>query len=418
MTTLFERAEVFDGSTDHRFTADVLVDDGLITAVSRSPLTVGPEVARIDATGRTLMPGLIDAHVHAFAWHVNLTRAGRQPQTYLGIAGARFLEGCLDRGFTTVRDVGGADVGLASALRDGLLHGARLIYGGHILSQTGGHGDMRPGDHELHDGHFCGCPGTNDALGILVDGVDPMRRAVREELRRGASHIKIMGSGGVASPTDPLDRCQFSDDEILAAVDEATRVGKYVAAHCHPDIAIRRCVELGVRSIEHATMIEPETADIVAAHGAYTVPTLAIMFAILEDGERLGFPAVSMEKMRRVQTFALRGLETMSRAGVRMGFGTDLLGDLQPRQGMEFGIRAEVLTPIEILRSATSVNAELMGLEGEIGRVMPGLHADLLLVDGNPLEDVKILGDPGRMITIMQRGRLHKGGVTPSGTPS
>ncbi len=236
-----------------------------------------------------------------------------------------------------------------------------------------------------------------------------MRRAVREELRRGASHIKIMGSGGVASPTDPLDRCQYSDDEIRAAVDEAERAGSYIAAHCHPAEAVRRAAAFGVRSIEHATLIDRETAEFVAERGSFAVPTMATLFALLEEGEALGLPAVSVAKLRKIGDSALKGLDIMKHAGVKMGFGTDLLGQQHVRQSTEFTLRAQALPAIDILRSACSVNAELMGQTGKFGCIRKNAAADLLVVDGNPLDDISLLaGDRKGIAMIMKDGQFHK----------
>jgi imidazolonepropionase-like amidohydrolase len=285
----------------------------------------------------------------------------------------------------------------------------RLFYGGPVLSQTGGHGDFRPGDHALEAGHYCGCSYQADPLAVIADGADAVRKAVREELRRGASHIKIMASGGVASPTDPLDRCQYSDDEIRAAVEEADRAGSYVASHCHPKEAVRRAAALGVRSIEHATLIDLATAEYVAAQGSFAVPTMAIIVALVEEGEMLGFPAVNMEKLKRVADSALSSLEIMKRAGVKMGLGTDRLGALHVRQSAEFTLRVKVLPSIDVLRSACAINAELLGQKGKLGCIREGALADVLVLDGNPLEDMSVLGSGGDHISvIMKDGRFHK----------
>jgi imidazolonepropionase-like amidohydrolase len=408
---LFRNARVFDGDSEVlREGFDVQVADGLIRRIAPR-LEANEPVDVVDCTGRVLMPGLIDAHVHVYAAGLNFTRIAQSPFSYLAHFAARFMRASLDRGFTTLRDVGGADVGLASALREGLLDNApRLFYGGRAISQTGGHGDFRPGDHG------CGC--HIDSLTIIADGVDPVRRAVREELRRGASHVKLMASGGIASPTDALECCQYSDDEIRAAVDEATRAGSYVATHCHPAEAVRRSVALGVRSIEHATLIDRETADFVAERGAFAVPTMATLAALAEEGEALGFPPASMEKLRRVGDRAFAGLEIMQRAGVKMGLGTDLLGAQHVRQTSEFMLRARVLPAIDILRSACAVNAELLGQSGRLGTVREGAVADLLLVDGNPLEDISLLARNGDgLVIIMQNGRIHKRTNLPPAPP-
>ena len=406
---VFRSARIFDGESETlRANANVVVENSLISEISERPAGADDEV--IECGGRVLMPGLIDAHIHVYAAGLNIGRVVQSPMSYLAHFAAQFLHASLDRGFTTLRDVGGADIGLSLAIKDGLLDRVpRLFYGGRVISQTGGHGDFRPGDHSLEAGHYCGCSYHADPLAVVADGADAVRKAVREELRRGASHIKIMGSGGVASPTDPIDRCQYSDDEIRAAVDEAVRAGSYVAAHCHPTEAVHRAAALGVRSIEHATMIDHPTAGYVAEKGAFTVPTMAVLFGLLEEGEQLGLPPVSMEKLKRVSDSGLSGLEIMKRAGVKMGFGTDLLGSLHVRQCTEFTLRAKVLSAIDVLRSACAVNAELLGKTGELGCIRKGAVADILVVDGNPLEDISILAAGGdRLSIIMQEGRFHK----------
>jgi imidazolonepropionase-like amidohydrolase len=409
-STVFRSARVFDGNSETlREGLDVVVADGVIRQISERRVAMDSATEIIECGGRVLMPGLIDAHVHVYAAGLNITRTVQTPMSYLAHFATQFLRTSLDRGFTTVRDVAGADVGLALAIKDGLLDGVpKLFYGGRALSQTGGHGDFRPGDHALDSPHFCGCCFHSDTLAVVVDGADAVRRAVREELRRGASHIKIMASGGVASPTDPLDRCQFSDAEIIAAVEETERAGSYVAAHCHPKQAVRRAAALGIRSIEHATLIDRETAEFVAERGSFVVPTMATIIALAEEGKNLGFPPVSLEKLRRVADAALSSLEIMKRAGVKMGLGTDLLGPLHLRQSTEFTLRASVLPTIDVLRSACVINAELLGQSGRLGCIREGALADLLLVDGNPLEDISVLDGGQRITAIMQDGKFHK----------
>lgn len=409
MNTVFRSARIFDGESEKlREGADVVIEGGVIREISDGPHVGDAEV--VDCAGRVLMPGLIDAHVHVYAAGLNLVRLAQSPVSYLAHFAAQFMRSSLDRGFTTLRDVGGADVGLALAIKDGLLDRVpRLFYGGRVISQTGGHGDFRPGDHALDAAHYCGCSHAPDPMAVIADGADAVRKAVREELRRGASHIKIMASGGVASPTDPLDRCQYSDDEIRAAVDEAERAGSYVAAHCHPAEAVRRAAALGVKSIEHGTLIDRATAEFVAQRGSFVVPTISTLIALFEEGQKLGFPKVSMDKVGRVADAALSSLEIMKSAGVKMGLGTDLLGSLHVRQSTEFTLRAKVLPAIDILRSACTVNAELLGQAGTLGCVRPGATADLLVLDGNPLEDMSVLGSAGERIPIiMKDGRFHK----------
>jgi imidazolonepropionase-like amidohydrolase len=404
---LFTNAAVFDGvGPELRKGAQVLVADGLVQDVSDRAIRPPADCETVDAGGRTLMPGLIDAHVHIWASDLDVVKLITRRTEYLAAFAYRSLAAMLDRGFTTVRDAGGTDIGYAQALRDGLATGPRLLHAGRILTQTGGHGDFR------RSGDFsCACElreGGGARFAHVVDSPDEVRKAIREELRQGAHQIKIMGSGGVASPSDPIDRTQFSDEEIRTAVEEAARHGAYVMAHCHPAAAVRRCAELGVRSIEHATLIDQEAADAVAAAGAFVVPTLATIWALLEDGDKLGLPPVSQEKLRQVSGGVLQGLQVMRRSQLKVGFGTDLLGAQHDRQGTEFKLRAQVFSALEILQQATSLNAELLQMADRIGRVAPGFEADLLVVDGDPLADIEVLGDAANLTAIIQGGRFHK----------
>lgn len=403
--TLFENCNLFNGNDpDIADGMHILVEDTRIREVSDQPIAVTGEAVRLDCRGKTVMPGMIDAHVHVYVASADLNSM-RWPGTYNAHYAARFLGHILDCGFTTVRDVAGGDHGLALALRDGLVHGPRFFYGGLSLSQTGGHGDMRAPEDIL--GACCGA--EINSLAIVVDGVDGCIKAAREQLRRGANHIKIMGSGGVMSPADPLERCQYSESEIRAIVEECTRHGAYVAAHCHPAEAIRRCVEFGVRSIEHGTLIDAETAALVAAHNAFVVPTMAIIFALKDDLPNLSTNPVYLDKLHNIASQALSGLEIMQAAGVQMGFGTDLLGAQHVRQGSEFMLRAEVLTPFDILHSATAVNAALIQRGGELGCIAAGALADILVVDGNPLDDIMLLAANGAHLSvIMKDGQMHR----------
>ena len=405
---LFTNAAVFDGQgPELRRGAEVLVADGLVQEVSERDVPRPGDCEVVDLGGRTLMPGLIDAHVHIWATDLDILKLIRRRTEYLAAFAYRSLRQMLDRGFTTVRDAGGTDLGYALALAEGLAEGPRLLHAGRFLSQTGGHGDFRRPEE-----FSCACElreGGSARFGHIVDSPDEVRKAVREELRQGAHQIKIMGSGGVVSPSDPVDRMQFSDAEILAAVEEAGRHGAYVMAHCHPANAIKRCAELGVRSIEHATLIDEEAAKAVAANGAFVVPTLATIWALLEEGDKLGLPKVSQEKLRMVSGGALQGLQVMQRNQLKIGFGTDLLGSLQDRQGTEFELRARVFSPLEILKQATSINAELLQMGDRIGRIAPGYLADLIVVDGDPFEDIACLGRGGANVpVILQGGRFHK----------
>jgi imidazolonepropionase-like amidohydrolase len=403
-TTAFINARIFDGAdAEYLNESTVVVEGAKIVEVSGAAAARGANQV-IDVHGRTLMPGLIDAHCHVLGSSLKVAEIETQPLTYVSHHAARMLSHALHCGFTTVRDVGGGDAGTARALDDGLIEGPRLFYAGRALSMTGGHGDFR--DPATSVG-ACGCA-AEGRVSAIVDGVDAVRAAAREELRCGAHHLKLMMSGGVLSPTDPLWMDQFSDDEVRVAVEEAARRRRYVAAHCHPAVSIGRAARLGVRSIEHATLIDAASAEAVKSAGAYVVPTLVIGRALLEGAAAAGLPPWAAVKLREISDRALSGLELMHRAGLKIGFGTDLLGALYTQQAREFTLRREVQPAIEVLRAATSVNAEMMQ-QPTLGRIAVGCEADLLVVDGDPLSDIGVLAQDGRRLAaIMSRGRWAK----------
>ena len=329
------------------------------------------------------------------------------PRSLLHQHARHLLEAALKRGFTTVRDAGGADYGLAMAIKAGLIEGPRLFYSGRALTQTGGHADFRSPEAG-HDG-ICLCGQGSRVFGVIADGVPAVRQAAREELRKGATQIKIMASGGVASPSDPIWNLQYSEEEIRAIVWEAESWRTYVMAHAYTPEAIARCVAFGVRSIEHANLIDAPTAVACAAAGAFVVPTLVTYEALERYGPELGLPTVSLEKLKVVREAGLSSLELLKAAGVSVGFGTDLLGAMQIHQSGEFTIRSEVLSSAEILRSATSMNAALLNAEGDLGVVAAGACADLLVIDGDPLADLTLLQDQGTHIpVIMTDGKFAK----------
>jgi imidazolonepropionase-like amidohydrolase len=306
----------------------------------------------------------------------------------------------LRRGFTTVRDAGGADWGLAQAVERGLVPGPRIFYSGRVLSQTGGHGDFSPREEPPR---LCACHIHTSGFSHVADGVPAVRKAAREELRRGATQVKIMASGGVASPSDPIWNLQYSPEEMRAIVEEAEGWRTYAMAHAYTPDAIRRAVDAGVRTIEHGNLIDRATAEHMRARGAFLVPTLVTYFAIDELGQRLGFPAVSQAKVKDVLDQGLASLEIAKAAGVPMGFGTDLLGETHDQQSREFQLRGEVLSPTDVVRSATVVNARILNREGELGVIAPGALADLLVVDGNPLEDLSLLAEPNKHLRMVMK---------------
>jgi imidazolonepropionase-like amidohydrolase len=385
----------------------VLVEDGAIREVSVHPIKTG-NAQRIDVAGKTLMPGLIDLHIHAYFSDFNAKVVDARDAPYRTAHAVRKLGHALDCGFTTVRDIGGADYSLASAIADGLIRGPRFFYAGKVLSMTGGHVDYRTPTEAHHTHGYCSC-GSMNWGGVVVDGVAQCIKAAREELRRGAHCIKITASGGVMSPSDPMWMNQFREDEIRAIVNECVERRTYVSAHCHPISAIRRSVEFGVRCIEHATLIDGETARFVADRGAFVVPTMSVIFVTMKVGAALGMTPESMAKLKVAAESAIEGLQHMRDAGVKLGYGTDLLGATYDQQCREFEFRSEVFTPLEMLRQATSQGAEILMQEGKLGCVKPGACADLIVVDGDPLKDIGLLGADGRkQDLIMRAGEIVK----------
>ena len=403
---IFANCAVLDGTRkERREDHHVLVEGDRIREVSDAPIKSGT-ARTIDLKGRTLMPGLIDAHVHVLAVDLPLDRLSDRPVTLLTLQAAKVLEGMLQRGFTTIRDAGGADGGLAEAVEEGLVHGPRIFPSGMALSQTGGHGDVRPRTQSVET---CACCAGGLAGSRIADGVAECRRAARDELRKGATQIKILASGGVASPYDPIWNLQYSEEEVRAIVEEARAWHTYVLAHAYSPEAIRRSIDFGVRSIEHGNLIDRATAEHVAGADAFVVPTLATYDALHRFGRELGFTETNMAKLAEVREAGLGSLEILKRAGVKIGYGTDLLGRMHRHQSREFVIRAEAMAPFDIIRSATIVNAELLNRAGELGIVAPDARADLIAVDGDPLADISLLDGQGEHLThIMKDGIFYK----------
>jgi imidazolonepropionase-like amidohydrolase len=315
------------------------------------------------------------------------------------------MNAMLMRGFTTVRDVGGAEYGLSLAVEEGLFDGPRLVVCGKALGQTGGHSDFRSRS-DNRSGVFAERVGS---LGRLCDGVDEVRKAAREEIRAGAQFIKIMANGGVASPNDPIHALGFSIEEIKAVVEEAENAGTYVSAHLYTDKAIRRAVECGVHSLEHCNLIQSDTAELAARSGAVAVPTLVAYEGLAMEGKAFGLNAESVAKIETVRRGGLESLDIMQRAGLPMAFGSDLLGQLHKYQSMEFSIRERVLPRHDIIASATTIAAKLLRMEGLIGVIAPDAYADLLIVDGDPFKDLSVLQKEGENIAaIIRSGKFVK----------
>lgn len=387
-------------------TGDIRVAGGTIAEISEPGSRSTPNTAdRVDLTGKYVLPGLIDCHVHVMAVTANLSQLMDSPSSYVVLGAARLMGDMLDRGFTTVRDMAGADFGLHQAQREGLVRAPKVFFGGKALSQTGGHGDDRAPGRTVSPDHLC-CP----TLGRVADGVDEVRHAARDELRKGAHHLKIMVSGGVASPTDRIDSTQYSLDEIRAVVEEAAAAGRYVAAHAYTPQAIRRAVESGVRTIEHANLIDQATVDLVKQHDAFVTMNLVTYRALSEEGAEQGLPAASVAKVDAVLEGGIRALQLLHTTGVNPAYGSDLLGGMQRHQAREFAIRAEYQPSIDVIRAATTVAAAVLQREDELGQIIPGAAADLLVLDEDPVQDISVLAD-SRIAAVLQDGKTVSGRI-------
>jgi imidazolonepropionase-like amidohydrolase len=405
--TLFINANlVLEGFDELQGGYNVLVRDGHIGAVSRQPLDRGRSPV-IDVGGRTLMPGLIDAHAHITG--LSLTPKNiAYPAAEIAIASANYLRNCLMDGYTTIREAGGADHATARLLTEGHIVGPRLYYSGKALTQTGGGADFRTPDEEIDP---CGHVGPFSNMSVIADGVDAVRRAAREELRRGATQIKLFASGGVVFPAEGhATRYEFSREELAAAVEEAQARGTYVMAHVYTDEGVRRCLAAGVRSIEHANFVSEETVALMAEHHAFYVPTFISLAQRIESASETHLPPAIVHNLER--TIA-RGKEVYGwakKCGVPIGLGTDLWGpEAQKSQLREFEMRRPLDSPAAILRSATVVNAELLLEKGALGVIAEGAHADLLVVEGDPLADLGLLLEPRKNLKlIMKAGHIYK----------
>lgn len=355
----------------------------------------------VDLQGKYVCPGLIDCHVHVAVVPGEADLAAYRDMTIERslIRQPHVLKSMLSRGFTSVRDCGGAGYPMKEAIEEGVLPGPRLFVAGRALSQTGGHGDMR----SQHDTQLC-CGGHESGISRIVDGVPECLRFAREELRQGADFLKIMGGGGVASPTDQIEHVQFSDEEIRAMVTVARNAGTYVTSHSYTPAAIRQAIAMGVRGIEHGNLVDEETVRLMAQTGAFLTPTLVAH----ATAKKLGFlSAESDGKNTEVLAKGLHALKLATDAGVTVCFGSDLLGPMHFAQSQEFAVRKQVQTPLQLLRSATVNAAKLLMREKSLGQVKEGFVADLLVLEGNPLEDISLLERPeSSVLAVVKDGRV------------
>jgi len=421
--TLISNVNVFDGRESAlRRNMHVLVKDNLIETVSAEPLAVVQtgNVAMIDGGGRTLMPGLIDNHWHAMFAGATMAAIVSRQDGYINLLAAREAKATLLRGFTTVRDLGGNSFSLKAAIDEGLYPGPRIYPSGQMVGQTSGHSDLRPLiDHPLQPASPL-IPAARSGHLVVADGVPQVLMRVREALKMGATQIKVMAGGGTASPWDPIDVSQYTFDELKAAVDAAAAWNTYVAVHAYSPAAVRTAIEAGVRVIEHGNLIDDETARLMKEKDVW----LSIQpFLLSEEWMRFDDPV-----SRAKQEVVFRGTETSMKLalkhGVKVAWGTDIIFTpaMTARQGYMLTLMRKWYAPSEVLKLATSNAAELLRLSGPrnpypdaaLGVIEEGAYADLILVDGNPLEDLDLIADPhSNFVLIMKDGVVHKNTLNP-----
>lgn len=409
-TILLENGTLIDGTgAESRPSTSVFICDGLIQSIFTDGLQRPKADVTIDLSGMTLMPGLTDAHVHFGALGIN-SMSALSPEdnltTYV-LDVVENIETALQEGFTTVRDAGGLDPAFARAVEAGSIKGPRILPSGSFISQTGGHADVRSryevGPPRIIPGLLAGP--------VLCDGPDAVRAAAREQLRQGASQIKVMGSGGVVSPNDPLESTQFTTEEMLAAVHEARAAGTYVMAHCHTSPAINNALDAGIRSIEHGSVLDEATAKRIVKDQAFMVPTIHIMEILATDSEAQGLSHYSLHKLEKVRSQIPASVELAAGTGVNLGSGSDFLGKKQSDRGLELVAKSGILGAMKAIVSATTINARLFNLDDQIGAVREGLHADLIALAGDPLADAGILADSSNVRLVVKSGHVVKNSI-------
>lgn len=412
--TLFQDVRIFDGkSSSVSAPSNVLIKGNTIERISTAPITADPGTTVIAGNGRTLMPGLIDAHWHAMLIRPNPVQAITGDLGYNNIVAGVEATATLMRGFTTVRDVGGPAFGLKAAIDAGLIPGPRIWPSGAMITVTSGHGDFRQLSELPRT--IGGLLSRMEQIGgsMVADSPDEVRVRVREQLMQGASQIKLTGGGGVSSPFSPLDATTFTEAELRAAVEAAENWGTYLTVHAFTPAAIRRAIAAGARCIEHGTLMDDETAKLIADKGIW------LSQQPLPDALKEGFPVGTVQRAKAEEVWPgiTRSYELAKKYRIKLAWGTDVLFSeaLARQQGAILASLTRWFTPAEALAQATSTNGELLALSGKrspypgkIGVVEQGALADLLLVEGNPLETISLIADPVNFKIIMKDGKIHK----------
>lgn len=414
---LFQNVRIFDGKSDVLSQpSNVLVKNNKIEKISAGAIGIdGAQTITVDGAGRVLMPGLIDAHWHAMLVRATPTAVMVNDVGYTNLLAAAEAHDTLMRGFTTIRDMGGPSFGLKRAIDQGLTVGPRIYPSGAMITITGGHGDFR---------HLYELPRTLGGLlsrmeqiggSMVADSPDEVRVRAREQLMQGATQVKLTAGGGVASPFSPIDVSTFTEAELHAAVEAADNWGTYVAVHAYTPAAIQRSIAAGVRCIEHGHLMDERTAQIMAEKDIWlsTQP-------FLDDEDAFQFPEGSQEraKLLRVISGTDRVYTLAKKYKLKTAFGTDILFSekIAKRQGIQLAKLTRWYTPVDVLKMATGINAKLLAMSGprnaypgELGVIAEGALADLLLVDGNPIDNINLIGDPGKnLLLIMKDGKIYK----------
>lgn len=400
---IFKNALMIDCTgAEPKENAWVVTEGGLIKEVGMGSAPNSSSSEIIDCSGHTLLPGLIDAHIHVSLFDNDLGEIGRRnyPAMYY-IKALGVLKDTLDQGFTTVRDAGGADAGFRVAVEKGLVPGPRITVCGQSITMTGGHADPRLST-EIRE------PFQAPFQGVVADGVAEVQRATREQLRRGVDYVKVMAGGGCGSPADEPDTSQYTPEELKAIVFEASSAKKKVLAHCYSNSSMRLCADAGIYSLEHGNYLDEETAMYVKEKGCWLVPTLTTYFYMSEHGEELGIPAYFLRKMKMVREFALEAVSNAMKAGMNIGSGSDVVGDGQYHKGMELELKSRVMGPMKALLSATRENARLLQQTDKIGTLEPGKYADILVIKGDPMKDMSIFHNRDNIKVILQGGNFYK----------
>jgi imidazolonepropionase-like amidohydrolase len=414
--TLITNVRVWDGTSDGLSgKTNVLIEDNLIARISEGTARAIGDTTVIDGDGRVLMPGLIDMHQHLSMVAGLSEMRNKYDWMYVGSRAGAEAHRMLLRGFTSIRDLGGPTTGLAAAIKEGHIPGPRIYSSGAFITQTSGHADFRnPNDPHPN---ITGEPHMMDRLGWvhMADGVDEVTRAAREVLSTGATQLKLMAGGGVASDYDPIESVQYTPEELRAAVTAAASFGTYVAVHAYTAAAVRQALEAGVMSIDHGMLIDDATMALLKEKGAFLSPQVYIFSGNLDYD---WFTDENRRKLQQVSDGLDTEMKLAKKHGVKVVFGTDMFNDeFFPLQNKDLGLRLKWFTSVEVLKQATSTAAELLALttyrnpykEGPMGVIEKGAYADLLIVDGNPLEDVRVLEDyEANLRLIMKNGVVYK----------